>query len=120
MIGACTLPLSQLMDDAPHPDPETGLYDPEEDGKHESKTFAVSLSVSWWASADSSFRSLLPKRYPGNPNIRRSSTSERSTNPTTPSDKSSGDNTLPSTMSMRLARSHIQSLRPCWTPLVQP
>jgi hypothetical protein len=31
------------MDDAPHPDAETGLYDPEEDGKHESKTFAVSL-----------------------------------------------------------------------------
>jgi hypothetical protein len=30
------------MDDAPHPDPETGLYDPEEDGKHETKTFAVS------------------------------------------------------------------------------
>ena len=45
MIGACTLPLSQLMDDAPHPDAETGLYDPEEDGKHESKTFAVSAFV---------------------------------------------------------------------------
>lgn len=45
MIGACTLPLSQLMDDAPHPDPETGLYDPEEDGKHETKTFAVSSCV---------------------------------------------------------------------------
>lgn len=46
MVGACTLPLSQLMDDAPHPDPETGLYDPDEDGKHDSKTFSVrSLSV---------------------------------------------------------------------------
>jgi hypothetical protein len=30
------------MDDAPHPDPDTGLYDPEEDGKHDSKTFSVS------------------------------------------------------------------------------
>ena len=31
------------MDDAPHPDPETGLYDPDEDGKHDSKTFSVRL-----------------------------------------------------------------------------
>lgn len=33
------------MADAPHPDPETGLYAAEEDGKHESKTFTVSLGV---------------------------------------------------------------------------
>lgn len=45
MVGACTLPLTQLMDDAPQPHKETGLYDPEEDGKHESKTFSVSLRL---------------------------------------------------------------------------
>lgn len=45
MVGSCTLPLNDLMDDAPHPDPETGLYAAHEDGKHESKTFTVSLST---------------------------------------------------------------------------
>ena len=72
MIGACTLPLSQLMDDAPHPDAETGLYDPEEDGKHETKTFAVSLLMFSCSEADVSYLSPHPKRFLGNQSIRRS------------------------------------------------
>jgi hypothetical protein len=120
MIGACTLPLGQLMDDAPHPDAETGLYDPEEDGKHETKTFAVSLLLSSCSNTDGSYLSRPPKRFLGNPNTRQYSTSEPSTNPTMPFDKSSGDNTLLNTMSMKLARSPIRSLTPCWTRSARP
>ena len=42
MVGSCTLPLSELVADAPHPDEETGLYAKHEDGKHELKSFTVS------------------------------------------------------------------------------
>lgn len=45
MVGSCTLPLSDLVNDAPHPDNETGLYAADEDGKHDSKTFTVSRST---------------------------------------------------------------------------
>jgi len=103
------------MDDAPHPDAETGLYDPEEDGKHETKTFAVSQLVFSCSLAEGSYPSLLPKRSLGNPNTLQYSIFEPSTNPMMPFDKSSGDNTLPSMMSMKLARSPIRSLMPCWT-----
>jgi hypothetical protein len=61
-----------LMDDAPHPDAETGLYDPEEDGKHETKTFAVSLLLSSCSNTDGSYLSRPPKRSLGNPNTRQS------------------------------------------------
>lgn len=43
MVGTCTLPLSELVADAPKPNPETGLYGKEEDGKHEMKEFTVCL-----------------------------------------------------------------------------
>jgi hypothetical protein len=86
------------MDDAPHADAETGLYDPEEDGKHESKTFAVSLHPPSWTMTDVSFPSRPLKRFLGNPNTRQYSTFEPSTNPTMPFDKNSGDNTLLNTM----------------------
>jgi len=59
------------MDDAPHPDAETGLYDPEEDGKHETKTFAVSLLVPTRSMTDVSYPSLHPKRSLGNPSTRQ-------------------------------------------------
>jgi hypothetical protein len=60
------------MDDAPHPDAETGLYDPEEDGKHESKTFAVSPLVPSRSVTDGSYLSRPPKRSLGNPNTLQS------------------------------------------------
>lgn len=43
LVGNCTLPLSELVADAPKPGPETGLYAEGEDGKHEMKQFTVSL-----------------------------------------------------------------------------
>ena len=42
LVGTCTLPLSELVADAPKPNPETGLYQEGEDGKHEMKQFTVS------------------------------------------------------------------------------
>ena len=42
MIGTCTLPLNKLMDDAPRPDPQTGLYGKLDDGKHDMAEFTVS------------------------------------------------------------------------------
>lgn len=42
MVGSCTLPLSELIADAPKPDPATGLYGEKVDGKHEMKEFTVS------------------------------------------------------------------------------
>ncbi|KAK6903556.1 phosphatidylserine decarboxylase [Kwoniella mangroviensis CBS 8507] len=45
MVGTCTLPLSELIADAPKPDPETGLYDKEVDGKHEMRIFTLNLST---------------------------------------------------------------------------
>ncbi|OWZ75979.1 phosphatidylserine decarboxylase [Cryptococcus neoformans Bt85] len=45
MIGSCVLPLSELIADAPKPDPQTGLYDKEVDGKHEMKEFTLSIST---------------------------------------------------------------------------
>lgn len=44
MVGTCTLPLSQLVADAPGPDSETGLYGEEEDGKHDMKEFTVRMT----------------------------------------------------------------------------
>ena len=41
MIGTATIPIGELMAGAPKPDPETGLYGKEEDGKHEMKEFTV-------------------------------------------------------------------------------
>ncbi|WVW78263.1 phosphatidylserine decarboxylase [Kwoniella bestiolae CBS 10118] len=53
MVGTCTLPLSELIADAPKPNPDTGLYDKEVDGKHEMKEFTLNLStekdMSWEA-----------------------------------------------------------------------
>ncbi|WWC68112.1 phosphatidylserine decarboxylase [Kwoniella pini CBS 10737] len=53
MVGTCTLPLSELIADAPKPDPETGLYDKNVDGKHEMKEFTLNLNtekdMSWEA-----------------------------------------------------------------------
>lgn len=45
MVGTCTLPLSELIADAPKPDPQTGLYDKEVDGKHEMKEFTVNTLI---------------------------------------------------------------------------
>ncbi|WVO16689.1 phosphatidylserine decarboxylase [Cryptococcus depauperatus] len=45
MVGTCTLPLSELIADAPKPHPETGLYDKEVDGKHEMKEFTLPIST---------------------------------------------------------------------------
>lgn len=45
MVGTCTLPLSELIADAPKPDLQTGLYDKEVDGKHEMKEFTVNTLV---------------------------------------------------------------------------
>ena len=45
MIGNATLPLSELIDDAPKPDPETGLYGANEDGKHALREFTLPLVV---------------------------------------------------------------------------
>jgi phosphatidylserine decarboxylase len=42
-IGSNTIPLSELVAEAPKPDPETGLYDANEDGKHEMKDYKVSI-----------------------------------------------------------------------------
>lgn len=42
-VGSAVLPLSELVADAPKPDPETGLYDENEDGKHESKEFTIPI-----------------------------------------------------------------------------
>ncbi|OCF30786.1 phosphatidylserine decarboxylase [Kwoniella heveanensis BCC8398] len=53
MVGTCTLPLSELVADAPKPNAETGLYDKEVDGKHEMKEFTLPIStekdMSWEA-----------------------------------------------------------------------
>ncbi|WVQ75864.1 phosphatidylserine decarboxylase [Cryptococcus sp. DSM 104548] len=45
MIGTCTLPLSELVEDAPKPNPSTGLYDKEVDGKHAMKEFTLPIST---------------------------------------------------------------------------
>ncbi|KAK4683625.1 phosphatidylserine decarboxylase, partial [Tremellales sp. Uapishka_1] len=45
MVGTCTLPLEELVADAPRPDPATGLYGKEEDGKHEMKEFTLAIST---------------------------------------------------------------------------
>ncbi|WVQ98224.1 phosphatidylserine decarboxylase [Kwoniella sp. CBS 9459] len=45
MVGTCTLPLSELVADAPKPNSETGLYDKEVDGKHEMKEFTLPIST---------------------------------------------------------------------------
>ncbi|ORY24008.1 phosphatidylserine decarboxylase-domain-containing protein [Naematelia encephala] len=45
LVGGCTLPLSELLADAPKPNPETGLYGKEEDGKHEMREFVLSIST---------------------------------------------------------------------------
>lgn len=42
-IGASEIPVQQLIKDAPLPDPETGLYGPEVDGKHEMKEFTLPI-----------------------------------------------------------------------------
>jgi phosphatidylserine decarboxylase len=42
MVGTASLPLNELISDAPKPNPETGLYGKEEDGKHEMKEFTAS------------------------------------------------------------------------------
>lgn len=41
-VGTSTLPLSELVADAPKPDSVTGLYLENVDGKHEMKEFTVS------------------------------------------------------------------------------
>lgn len=50
-IGSSTLPLAELIADAPRPDPETGLYGENEDGKHESREFTLPIltnkSMAW-------------------------------------------------------------------------
>jgi hypothetical protein len=43
-IGSSTIPLQDLIKDAPRPDEETGLYGSRVDGKHEMREFAVSLT----------------------------------------------------------------------------
>ncbi len=45
MVGTCTIPLSQLVADAPGPNAKTGLYGSEEDGRHEMKDFTVRRHV---------------------------------------------------------------------------
>ncbi|WVF69626.1 phosphatidylserine decarboxylase [Kwoniella sp. CBS 6097] len=45
MVGTCTLPLSELVADAPKPNAETGLYDKEVDGKHEMREFTLPIST---------------------------------------------------------------------------
>ncbi|WRT64623.1 phosphatidylserine decarboxylase [Kwoniella shivajii] len=45
MVGTCTLPLSELIADAPKPNSETGLYEKEVDGKHEMKEFTLNVST---------------------------------------------------------------------------
>lgn len=45
-LGACTLPLSELMADAPKPG-ANGLYEEGVDGKHDSREFRVSLTVAF-------------------------------------------------------------------------
>lgn len=42
-VGVATLPLSELLEDCPVPNEDTGLHDG--DGKHEMKEFKVSLSL---------------------------------------------------------------------------
>lgn len=44
-LGACTIPLSELMADAPKPG-ANGLYAEGVDGKHDSKEFCVSFLAS--------------------------------------------------------------------------
>ncbi|TXT04887.1 hypothetical protein VHUM_03970 [Vanrija humicola] len=52
-VGTSTLPLSELAADAPKPDPVTGLYPENVDGKHDSKEFTLpiltSKSMAWEA-----------------------------------------------------------------------
>jgi phosphatidylserine decarboxylase len=43
-VGGCVLPLEQLIADAPQPG-ANGLYDKDEDGKHEFKEFTVGYSI---------------------------------------------------------------------------
>ncbi|ORX34011.1 phosphatidylserine decarboxylase [Kockovaella imperatae] len=43
MIGICTLPLDKLMDNVSRPDPQTGLYDQNDDGKQDMTEFTLPL-----------------------------------------------------------------------------
>ncbi|GMK58812.1 hypothetical protein CspeluHIS016_0602540 [Cutaneotrichosporon spelunceum] len=43
MVGRCTLPLAELMAVSPKPDPDTGLYAKDEDGKHDVKEFTLPI-----------------------------------------------------------------------------
>ena len=43
MVGTSTLPLADLIADAPQPDPQTGLYGKNVDGKHDSKEFVLPI-----------------------------------------------------------------------------
>lgn len=45
MVGTCTLPLSELLNAAPKPNPQTGLYGKNVDGKHENKEFVLPIST---------------------------------------------------------------------------
>ena len=76
-IGSSTIPLADLISDAPKPDEKTGLYGPKEDGKHEMKEFRVSLwSVSMTTSdALCSYRLPRSRTRHGRPNTHRSSKS---------------------------------------------
>lgn len=40
-IGSTSIPLAELVKDAPAADPKTGLYGEQEDGKHEMREFQV-------------------------------------------------------------------------------
>ncbi|KAJ9104736.1 hypothetical protein QFC19_003877 [Naganishia cerealis] len=44
-IGSSTIPLAELVADAPKPDAQTGLYGPKEDGKHEMKEFRLPITT---------------------------------------------------------------------------
>ncbi|KAJ9125079.1 hypothetical protein QFC22_000032 [Naganishia vaughanmartiniae] len=44
-IGSSTIPLAELLADAPKPDAKTGLYGPQEDGKHEMKEFKLPIAT---------------------------------------------------------------------------
>lgn len=45
MVGTCTLPLQELMQDAPQPDSVSGLYGKGVDGKHETKEFSLLITT---------------------------------------------------------------------------
>ncbi|RSH92293.1 hypothetical protein EHS25_008708 [Saitozyma podzolica] len=45
MVGTCKLPLSELVADAPKPDPESGLYAKHVDGKHDMREFTLPITT---------------------------------------------------------------------------